>query len=403
MTNLTKDEQKLIDDQNKKLEEIQKIAEEKMDWTNLKTIDLDDSETSDIDSTFDSIQDFRSLWEKITAPIDNIVEKTSKIIENDPIMDVSDTLNKVNKDVQEVYKEIVNDDWTVMKFLKSIPVIGSGISKLDNKVDDMKFDMQETKWKIETIFSGFDQSYTSLNKSVDMQKEFLDGLEDNLWKVESYKIYVEKKLESFKEKAENMEAWDEKEKYKMFADQVQYFVNNLQTLVGNLELAKKRLLIRLDSAVKLSLSMNSSRPIFKTLLSVAIIETSWQKALDASMKSMDKMSSTIDKMSSELTDKTIESSKEAEKISQKPALDTKVFVENVEKLKKHFEEIEDYRAQVAENAKQEREAFSKAEEELKSLQKNNRKDYDELQEELNKQDEKFTEEDGNSTDKNDKK
>jgi len=60
----------------------------------------------------------------------------------------------------------------------------------------------------------------------------------------------------------------------MFVQQIEYFLGNIETLIGNLELAKKRMLMRLDSAVKLSLAMNSSRPIFKTLLSVAIIETS---------------------------------------------------------------------------------------------------------------------------------
>jgi hypothetical protein len=35
--------------------------------------------------------------------------------------------------------------------------------------------------------------------------------------------------------------------------------------------------------------MSSSRPIFKTLLSVAILETSGQKAIDASMKTIDVM------------------------------------------------------------------------------------------------------------------
>jgi hypothetical protein len=62
-------------------------------------------------------------------------------------------------------------------------------------------------------------------------------------------------------------------------------------------MARKRLLMRLDSATKLSLAMNSSRPIFKTLLSTALIETSSQKALDASMKALDVMGETIDKMS----------------------------------------------------------------------------------------------------------
>jgi hypothetical protein len=47
--------------------------------------------------------------------------------------------------------------------------------------------------------------------------------------------------------------------------------------------------MRLDSAAKLSIVMNSSRPIFKTLLSTALIETSSQKALEASMKAIDVM------------------------------------------------------------------------------------------------------------------
>jgi hypothetical protein len=54
-------------------------------------------------------------------------------------------------------------------------------------------------------------------------------------------------------------------------------------------MTEKRLLMRLDSSHKLSLSMNSSRPIFKTLLSTALIETSSQKALDASLKAMEVM------------------------------------------------------------------------------------------------------------------
>jgi hypothetical protein len=92
----------------------------------------------------------------------------------------------------------------------------------------------------------------------------------------------------------------------LFLRNVEFFQGNLVVLIGNLEMAKKRLLMRLDSANKLSLSMSSSRPIFKTLLSTAIIETSSQKAIDASMEAMEVMGDTIDKMSSELTDKAIE-------------------------------------------------------------------------------------------------
>lgn len=375
-------ETKMSDQQNQKLKTIQEIAKNKLEWTNLKSIELDKNETEKVDETFKDVKDFRSLWETITAPIDNIIDKTSKIIESDPIMDVSSTLEDVNKNVQKVYKDIINDDWTFMKFLKSIPVIWEGVKVLDNKFDNLKFNMKETAWQIDVIFSGFDQSYESLNKSIDMQKDFLDGLEDNLWKVISYKEYVTTKVEWFIEKYENESDKDKKSKYKMFIQQVKYFLRNLETLVWNLELAKTRILMRLDSAVKLSLAMNSSRPIFKTLLSVAIIETSWQKALDASTKSMKAMWSTIDNISKELTDSAIKSSKKAEEINQKPVLDTKVFIENVTKLKNHFDDIENYRSQIAEQAKEERKAFWEATNTLKELKKNHKWDYDELEENL---------------------
>lgn len=375
---------KTIEQQNKELKNIQEIAKKKLEWTNLQKIALNDNETNEINETFKDVRDFRSLGEKITAPIDKIIEQTSKVIESDPIMDVSSTLTDVNNDVQKVYKDIINDDWAFMKFLKSLPVIGNIADKVDNKWDEMKFNMKETTWKIEIIFSGFDQSYNSLNKSIDMQKNFLDGLEENLWKVVAYKEYVSKKLEEFKEKYNNETDENKKAKYKMFIQQVDYFLWNLGTLVWNLELAKKRILMRLDSAIKLSLAMNSSRPIFKTLLSVAIIETSWQKALDASMKSMEAMWNTIDNMSKELTDKAIESSKKTEQMSHKPVLDTKVFIENVEKLKNHFDEIETYREEIAKQAEEERKTFEEATNKLKALKNVKQEDYDELQKDLNK-------------------
>jgi hypothetical protein len=365
-----------------KLKEIQDLAEKKQ-VANIMPVELDANETQEIESTFNNVSDFRQLGEKITAPIDNIVEKTSKIIENDPIMDVSWELKKVNDDVQNVYKEIIDDDGTFMKFMKKLPVIWELAKKIDEWVDGLKFDMKWVKWKIETIFWWFDTSYQSLNKSIQMQQEFLDGLDKNLGKVKSYKEYVEKKLAEFKEKEAQVTDEQEKAKYKMFINNVEYFLWNLNVLIWNLELARKRLLIRLDSAVKLALAMSSSRPIFKTLLSVAVLEVSWQKALDASMKSIDVMWSTIDKMSSELTDKAIQSNRQAEKMASKPVLDTKLFVENVEKLKQHFDTIEQYREQVKKEAEEERKVFEKASEDLTNIKNTKSADYDELTSELN--------------------
>jgi hypothetical protein len=122
-----------------------------------------------------------------------------------------------------------------------------------------------------------------------MQKDFVKGIDQNLDKVVAYKDYIETKIEEFKTRLAETENEDEKQKLAMFISNVEYFQSNLIVLIGNLDMARKRLLMRLDSANKLSLSMNSSRPIFKTLLSTALIETSSQKALDASMKAMDVM------------------------------------------------------------------------------------------------------------------
>ena len=267
---------------------------------------------------------------------------------------------------------------------KSVPLLGQLAKAIDAKFDEASFNMKSMEGKIQVIFSGFDQAYKSLNTSVDMQKDFLDGIDSNIDKVVAYKEFLAIKLEEFKVKL--AEATDENEKVKleMFIRNVEFFQSNLIVLIGNLEMARKRLLIRLDSASKLSLAMSSSRPIFKTLLSTALIETSSQKALDASIKAIGIMGTTIDKMSSELTDKAIESSRKAEELSSKPVLSTSVFVENVTKLKNHFETIESYRTQVKAEAEAEKKAFDDASEELKKVKVLNKKDQEELAEELNK-------------------
>jgi len=215
-----------------------------------------------------------------------------------------------------------------------------------------------------------------------MQKEFLDGIDANLGKVIAYKNFIEEKMGEFETNLQKTDDEDEKVKLSMFLRNVQFFQGNLVVLIGNLEMARKRLLMRLDAANKLSLAMNSSRPIFKTLLSTAIIETASQKAIDASMKAMDAMGTTIDKMSSELTDRAIESSRETEETTSKPILSTSVFIENVTKLKNHFDEIDTFRAKVAEEAEAERKLFDDATTKLKNIKILNKKDTEELAKEL---------------------
>jgi len=349
-----------------------------------KEISLSTTETSEVEGVFSEAKDFRSIGEKITAPLDDIISQTAQIIDKDPIMNVSSELEKMNGDVQVVYNDIIDNDGTFMKIMKTIPVLGKVASAIDNKIDEANFNMKGLEGKISIIFSGFDQSYESINTSIDMQKQFVDGIDQNLGKVVAYKEYIEGKIEEFKVRLEETTDEDEKMKLSMFIRNVEYFQGNLVVLIGNLDMARKRLLMRLDSATKLSLAMNSSRPIFKTLLSTALIEASSQKAIDASMKALDVMGSTIDKMSSELTDKAIESAKKSEELSTKPVLSTTVFIDNVTKLKTHFDEIDAYRAQVKIDAEKEQALFEEAKEKLENIKVINKESQEELATELNK-------------------
>ena len=350
----------------------------------IKARPLSAGEKAEVEQTFAEAKDFRQLGEKITAPIDSIISETATIIDSDPIMQVSNTLAEINGEVQEVYKEIINNDGTVMRIAKSMPLLGGLMKKLDARWDEAAFNMKNLEGKIQMIFSGFDQAYSSLNTSIELQKKFLEGIDANIGKVVAYKEFLSTKIEEFR--AKGTEATDEatKMKYDMFIRHVEYFQSNLVVLIGNLDMARKRLLMRLDAASKLALSMSSSRPIFKTLLSTALIETSSQKALDASMAAIEVMGETIDKMSSELTDKSIESARKSEELSSKPVLSAAVFVENVTKLKNHFDTIESYRAQVKIEADAQNKLFDEASQKLKDIKILGAKDQEEFAEELSK-------------------
>lgn len=353
-----------------------------MQITKSEGVALSTTETQEIEKVFAEAKDFRSVWEAITAPLDNIISETAKIIDKDPIMNVSDELEKMNADVQKVYTEILDNDGSFMKLLKTIPVIWGIAKKVDSKLDETRFNYKTVEWKIAVIFEWFDQSYTSINTSIDMQKSFLEGIDQNLAKVELYKEYVWTKIDEFRDRLEASNDDGEKRKLSMFIQNVEYFQTNLIVLIGNLDMAKKRLEMRLDSATKLSLRMNSSRPIFKTLLSTALIETSSQKAIDASMKAMDIMGKTIDKMSTDLTDKAISWSKKAEEISSKPVLSSQVFIENITKLKNHFDQIDSFRDQIAKEAAKERELFDEAKSKLDDMKVLNRETQQEFISEL---------------------
>ena len=129
--------------------------------TQIKTKPLTAMEQAEVEGTFQEAKDFRSLGEKITAPLDSIIAETATVIDNDPIMNVSDELSKMNGEVQEVYKEIINNDGMLMRAAKAVPLLGTLMRSLDAKWDEAKFNIQTLQGKIEMIFSGFDQAYKS--------------------------------------------------------------------------------------------------------------------------------------------------------------------------------------------------------------------------------------------------
>ncbi len=161
---------------------------------------LSASETAEVEKTFAEAKDFRGLGEKITAPIDSIIAETAAIVDSDPIMQVSNTLAEINGEVQEVYKEIINNDGTVMRIAKSMPLLGTLMRKLDSKWDEATFNMKNLEGKIQMIFSGFDQAYSSLNTSIELQKKFLEGIDANIGKVVAYKEFLATKIEEFRAK-----------------------------------------------------------------------------------------------------------------------------------------------------------------------------------------------------------
>ena len=145
-----------------------------------QALELSPADQAEVEETFRDAKDFRDLGEKMTAPLDSIISETATIIDADPIMTVSDELSAMNKDVQSVYDDIIDNDGVVMKVAKSIPIVSSLARVLDAKWDEAKFNIKSMEGKIEAIFSGFDTSANSLDTSIDMQKNFLEGIEANL-------------------------------------------------------------------------------------------------------------------------------------------------------------------------------------------------------------------------------
>ena len=64
-----------------------------------------------------------------------------------------------------------------------------------------------------------------------MQKDFLDGIDQNLGKVIAYKDFVSNKVIEFRKKLEETTDEKQKEKLKMFLQNVEFFQGNLVVLI----------------------------------------------------------------------------------------------------------------------------------------------------------------------------
>ena len=100
------------------------------------------SDTAEIEQVFNEADDFRTIGERITAPLDSIISETAKVIDADPIMKVSEELKNMNGEVQEVYSDIIDNDGNIMKFFKSIPLLGSIAKSIDSKYDEASFNIK---------------------------------------------------------------------------------------------------------------------------------------------------------------------------------------------------------------------------------------------------------------------
>jgi hypothetical protein len=89
-------------------------------------------------------------------------------------------------------------------------------------------------------------------------------------------------------------------------------------------------------------------------------------------------------MSKKLTDSTIESNTKTEEIINKSVLDVNTFVDNVNKLKSHFDNIEEIRKNIKIEADAEKEMLNEANSNLKAIKENKISDYEELKEQFNK-------------------
>lgn len=328
---------------------------------------LNKSRRKEIDDSFWKDWDFTSIWEKITEPINRILESSSDLIEKNPIFGASEELNWMNNDVQEVYKNVINKDNAVVAFAKKIPVLGNLVSVMTDKWDDANFNLKSLKEKLIEIFSGYDEVYESVLLWKTLQENFLEALEENITNLNEYLEYFDLSLSKANEDMKKEKDLLVRDKLKIKIENIQYYRDNLEVLVQNLDLSRQRLLIELDNSNKLATTMHSARPIYKSLITTALVERTTAKGTRAGQKVMEGFKKNLERMITEQTDNAIASHKKSEEMRSQTVIDSKVLETNVNKLKDYFDKMDEYKKSFMKGAESNRAILAKTKETLASI------------------------------------
>ncbi len=315
-----------------------------------KTIESDER-FKEIDNLFKESKDFAEMGEKLTAPIDEIISRSNELIENDPVIWIGNELSKINKEVNEVYEDIIQDSSKAVKFMKKIPLLWKIVDTFTDKKEEMMFELKDNREKLESIFKNYDICQSSLSLNIKAYKDMEADLRQYIDKIGLYIEYIQLKLEGFKEKKELAKNDEEIAKYTSFIQQTEFFINNMKSLESILNLSMKRITESVKNSTQLSISMSTGKPVFKLLINLAVSESALQKGNEAAIKAIRGMGDTIEKMDNELTDRSIDASNKTQEILLSPIISSENIIENTKKLTKHLEEINAQKDKHIEEAK----------------------------------------------------
>lgn len=250
------------------------------------------------------------MLEYDVSSMNSLIEKTGRMIDNDPLLKASDEINSIKENFEAIHKVMSGEATESEKkgFLASL--IGKFIAR------DEAFQFKSFEGKIQSIFFQFDTTYESVCCSHNMYQMYWDGLEKE---ITSLTQYIN----------ENRPTTDEEAK----------MMANYNIMLSNLQLSLERIRMSEVSAKELKETMRVGRPIFQAVLSSCMIEVAGQRTLEASAQMIWTMSATIDGLSNKLTESTVKNSFIALQASSTPLLNSNNLEKNMLMLGKALEDI----------------------------------------------------------------